>query len=325
MIFVLSGCSNGEFRFSNNQCNNLDREKVGQLSLRELTANVFVEYEKKTYYSVSTYRVSRIEDYSDNMLESLFRTDEKDIIGTELATCFYYSPLGFKYDDVDTYLRYIMGLSFSEEKINFEFADIKTVEDNITHVLEKFGLNECIFYIYPVSKVMFDNVCDYYDRVIIAEEDDAKKSGEVFGKYREYYYVYVRPTVDGIEIYDEQTGYIEKGTVTFGTTLNIVYTENGIEAFYLSNVYDVDSVEQECLDIISVDEAEIMLAKKYEEMLAYNPATYIDCRLVYIAVPNNFSELTGKSDYYILTPAWCFLDQDGNSILFDAVTGKEII
>ena len=347
LLVVLSGCNRTEYRQESNQDPNaeenvqessqnpcIEEDVSEQFELRQLSDRLFAGYDKKDYedvFLIKTHRVDYLDDYLENfksqridLTENDVNVGRNDITGSEVAACWFYTQNGFKYDDAVLCMKLNKGMSFFDTEAKLSCATEEAVEEDIKQALEGFGIEECNCYVYPVSREMFVEISEFYD-AYYGPYEDGDTAASLFGTYSEFYYAQVKPTVDGIEIYDGLTGDIDKGTMTFGTEIYVIYTVNGIEALFMANVYETFDTEKEHIEILRAVDAEKLLIEKYNNMIDYEETVMTEMKIVYIPIPSEFFDTGATAEYYTMTPAWCFSDADGNYILFDAVTGKEIL
>lgn len=309
-----------------------NEEKVEK---RIITDNVYATYDYPIYENVSIYRAYRSNPETDQLLGLCeapvieekygnYVTSAGEMIGEDQGgACWYYSEDGNRFSNIGDGIRNHLGLNAFNCNEEFDFASFEDVERHVKKFLASLGVDSCSCNIYPVSKELFDEIYKLNDE-LVATYDMGRSSSDTFGRYQEFYYITVRPTVDGIEFYDNHAGYIEKGTVVFGTDIRMTFSPKGIESISFMNGYATDEVIEKDVQIINAQDAEQLLISKFENLLMYEPVTFSKLGLMYFQIPSNYSAEENHADYYVMTPVWSFIAEDGKNIYFNAIDGKEI-
>lgn len=145
---------------------------------------------------------------------------------------------------------------------------------------------------------------------------DNIKTPEKWSGADEFYYINARQSVDGIPIFIGVVGGPHKGGYTYGTTIEAIYTENGLEFLTIMMPYKIKSEAPLTDEFITLTQAEEIIKGMYENLLTFKEVTLVNAELVYIPIYS--------SGDLLLTPAWEFSDAFGPLYRINAYTGEEI-
>lgn len=138
--------------------------------------------------------------------------------------------------------------------------------------------------------------------------------------------------VEPLPVMREDHGLLDDGTLVLGSTIDAIYSANGIEQLYISHVYQTTGVVQENISIISFDDALARAQTLVDSVIITGTMCIEHIRLQYIPMKADKADLL-----YTLVPAWSF--QVANTIKLDtgvtvtlrnwihlsAETGEEIV
>ncbi len=248
---------------------------------------------------------------------------EKGALSNESGFGYYCTEEGNKLDSWAGKLSNDMHF-FDEYKFTDKdfFMSIENAQENIMRALTNMGIGECNFELYPVTEEIFNFYCDYYDENLLMDQND-RNSEELFGKYEEFYFVKGRFLINDVPIFDNDAGNIDNGSAIFGSYFRAIYTENGLEAIWIINHYEVKKVTSEDCQFLPAEKILDQLKSIIENSFVTNPVTINKINLVYIPIPQNSLEELYKE--YVMTPAWEFVDENGNNWYINAITGQEVV
>ena len=346
-VGLLSSCgiseerSGGTLTENNNGMNDdVITVNSGNTGATELGNNIFISCELPDYQSIKLFDASLGMGTNIDLL-SLFKSkpdvkqdpqsgyiqfscgSEKGALSNETGFGYYCTEEGNKLDSwagqLSNDVHFFDEYKFTDE--NF-FMSIENAKENILSALTNMGIGECSLELYPVTEEIFNFYCDYYDENLMMDQND-RNSEDLFGKYEEFYFVKGRFLINDVPIFDNDAGNIDNGSAIFGSSFRAIYTDNGLEAIWIINHYEVKKITSEDCQILSNEEILNQLKSVIENSFLTDPITINKINLVYIPIPqNSLEELYTE---YIMTPAWEFTDENGDNWYINAITGQEVV
>lgn len=289
------------------------------------------------------------EKAEDNNGRISYRTaTEKGVVDNE-GTLLYYTLAGDKFDTIcaTDYFEDIRNADYEEGELDFATREetLKQVEILTWDLL---GLSPNDWYtekFYAVKKEVFEK----YKQAIIEEaaSPETKKSEyltetlnaevEVLNKItgEDYYFLSIGFKLDEIKTYPGGIFYYAPGNsnAVIGSMCTIVFTENGVEYAYFGNIRDTETAGAEDVDIISPDEAKVLMQKKIDSVIWQGEVEIYYMQLMYLPIPqNNLGEYFTNFEtrpyyafYYKVPEKFEDTIIISNQITyFDAVTGEEL-
>lgn len=317
---------------------------ISSEGIRELTEDVFVSYPAPNYQDGVIYKAigknvsaeTFFSFFTDTPIEHpsypgsgyyfLESTGETGNWIPHGNQTIYFTEQGSLYDSCVAVINLFKGDNYIETlEIPDDLQD-KIVADTIKDTLSVLEEDSYFYKTYEMPEDLFWEVSNYQseNNLTGAAKTDTGEVEKIFGEYEKFYYVQVFPVVNGIPIMDGFVGDPDKGSLVSGTDISMIIVQDQVVALRYSCAYQVEIESAEKVSLITSEDAENILKKKYEELLYYTPVTYTDLSLVYCPIPHNYNLQNGTSDYYQMTPAWRFRDENGTFLYINAVTGKEM-
>lgn len=212
---------------------------------------------------------------------------EKGALSNESGFGYYCTEEGDKLDSwavqLDNDVHFFDEYKFTDE--NF-FMSIENAKENILRALTNIGIGECSLELYPVTEEIFNFYCDYYDENLLMDQND-RNSEDLFGEYEEFYFVKGLFLINDIPIFDKDAGNIDNGSAIFGSCFRAIYTEEGLEAIWIINHYELKKITSEDFQILPNEKILNQLKSVIENSFLLGPVTISKINLVYIPIPQN--------------------------------------
>lgn len=153
---------------------------------------------------------------------------------------------------------------------------------------------------------------------------------------RDCYFLEFQIAVDNIPVSKEMSGSEKNGNGMSGTALEVLYSAEGIEEFYMYGDYEIVETLSENQKGISAEEALQRLEDKYDTIILEGEYTVERIDFEYIPLPE-------KEGQYTLVPVWRFginhavefsgktdrteivRQNERSFVIFNAITGEEIL
>ena len=346
-MVMLSSCGISEERrgslltgSDNEMHHDVSNVTSGDTGVTELGNNIFISCEFPDCQSTKLFDASLGMGTNIDLL-SLFKSEpdvktdqqsdymqfscgsEKGALSNESGFGYYCTEEGDKLDSwagkLSNDVHFFDEYKFTDE--NF-FTSIENAKENILRALINMGIGECSLELYPVTEEIFDFYCDYYDENLLMDQND-RNSEDLFGEYEEFYFVKGRFLINDVPIFDKDAGNIDNGSAIFGSYFRAIYTEDGLEAIWIINHYEVKEITSEDCRILSNEKILNQLKAIIENSFLTDPITIKKINLVYIPTPqNSLEELYTE---YVMTPAWEFVSENDDNWYINAITGQEVV
>jgi hypothetical protein len=176
----------------------------------------------------------------------------------------------------------------------------KTAFDKAQEVLDAYGIstNRDFAQIFAISANQASMLQAQYDAMI---NGDLKKPSARSGDDKACYFMVFPISYEGLNV--AQFGYIlpNGGRGVDMSAIEVILSEDGIEYFDASNVYQKTSVQQTHNEMISVEAAVETLLDRFQKENMVEPITIYQIALEYVASPTG----TGFDEYQLI-PCWNF-------------------
>lgn len=160
--------------------------------------------------------------------------------------------------------------------------------------------------------------------------DETTPAGE------DYYYLLYQITLDGMPLSKYDNGIAGDGSWMSGTTLEVLYSANGIEIFSIPYQFHMTGIVAENQQGLTAEEALQLLDDKYNSIIMEGDYTVERIEFEYVPVPDKDRQT------FTLAPAWRFFTKhsfslaakdegepliydDKGYVVFHAITGEELI
>ena len=244
------------------------------------------------------------------------------IVDGNICSCGYLTSVGMEIISQAQTAVNAFGIEYLNDGNSFDFAGRTEVEENLNGILSELGIGLCDYQIYPFTEENFNEIREYYHTNLTGATKEEIR--DPFSVYVESYYVHAQPVIDGIKLLDSVVGSPEKGNEIWGTTIDIQYSQDGIETIHISNVYEITEIISQNVPLIPCEEAALTAIGYLENLTLNEEACLISCELAYAPVPNGIMHEDRTYDYYEMTPAWIFKNSSGMTICVNAVTGVRL-
>lgn len=305
------------------------------------TPKQFTEEQLLSFFSDTPKKVDRgVED------EIYYESDTEK--GAISSGYFRYGTLnGYKYEHCAELLLANSDISEYADD-TFDFAAREEVLAQLKSLMrDKFGIPEEEWYtneMYAIKKEEFDR----YKQAIndAAKEPVTSDSGLDVEKWKEqaehlknitsddYYYISLGFNIDGNPYYGGRGFYYgqDESTLVPNYMASAVYTKNGVESITFINILETDTASAKETDIISPDEARVLMDQKKDGIISDGQIEIYDMRFVYLPIPQN--DLGEYFKNFETRPFYAFYYKMPEKIedevimservtYFDAVTGAE--
>lgn len=298
---------------------NIEIKKMDNIYLPSLSV---YNYEKDVY--ISEYIMNTFEEppsvtefnYGNDLALRMELENGSDALICE-GIAFYYSKNGLALSTVNENTIYKCAQDFS----------FSTKDDAISEVkkeLFELGVsgNVAIDKIYSISE---KNCADYFTSITENLNTQDEKENAQYSLFSnalsyDFYRMYFSVNVDNIPVIsDDLVCEIGLNSGVIGSTIEIDYSQYGMESFYVCSTPRVVEKNHISVKYDSSDKALTLLTKKIANLLFDEPVFVNDVSIVYCPFDN------GQ-----LIPCWLFdieyKDSDINDyILFNAVNGVEVV
>jgi len=193
---------------------------------------------------------------------------------------------------------------------DWDFASREEAYEQIKSAYAKLGIalsDQYDVYTYDYETLK-KNRLDILAKLIADGNEISLESDEDWSAADNCYYFVLQQEINGLPVTKQGNGFFSsKTTVTNGTTLDVIYTGNGIEMLSIMDPYELMTVDQ-AVEAISLEDAMRALGNFYSQIEggSIRTITGISYEYVPIAIDDN-----GKSAYD-LVPCWTFHVSGGN-------------
>lgn len=201
-------------------------------------------------------------------------------------------------------------------EVDLSFLSIDEALADVTNILQPLGIQvNKRAEVYSLNAEVLQALADSYTERPKHDSDSIKTEWTYDD---ECYYMILRYECDTIPINTHTLG------LTFGSNVTVCYNKDGIQFLRIDQPYSILGIEEESGSILSMDELQAIIKKKYDSIILTDP-------VIITAIEFCYTATLQSDDEYFLEPTWLIEVQQsvGDDVLysyvgFNAVTGKEL-